>query len=222
MGLLMPDAAHEFHFYEDFSITPAYALGYAFHALGRIDSATSTRGRQGVLALLNELFATLTSLRLEASLLAAGPLRAQQQAMASRSHARRIGPVAAAEIVRALAVIEVCVGEELRGRAGAPDRRSPSHQSGTRLRAVSAAGCPHAVRADLTEGCCALDAQLYTAAVFHFYRVWEGLSPPPAPAAGSAALAVADPRRDPAVRCTRAEAMSVFEAIRGRLESPTR
>ena len=29
----MPDPLPEFHLYEDLSLTPAYVMGYAFHAL---------------------------------------------------------------------------------------------------------------------------------------------------------------------------------------------
>ena len=45
----------EYHLHDDFSLTPAYVLGYAFHALGQVDGNTPSHGRRGAVALLTEL-----------------------------------------------------------------------------------------------------------------------------------------------------------------------
>jgi hypothetical protein len=217
----MTDSRPEFHLYEDLSLTPAYAMGHAFHALGRIDSKTCIRGPRGVLVMLNELFATLTSLKLEASLVAAEPLRVQQEAMVSRPGANRIGPVSAAEITSALLSVELCVREELRVRATAIDqkRRSapPSHAQAL-LGVAAFESCPEVLRCELIDACRALDARLYTASIFHFYRVWERLPGGNAQTVAGAELPVADPRGSPAVRHGQDEADRVFEAVRRRLK----
>lgn len=217
----MADSRPVFHFYDDFSLTPAYAMGYAFHALGRIDPRTHIRGPRGALALLNEFLATLTSLELDASLLAAEPLRLQQQAMLSRSRSSRLGPVSASEITGALATVELCVREELRVRASTadPKRRttSPSpvapHIEGSLFER-----CPEALRSELIDACRALDARLYTASVFHLHRVWEQLPGRTALAVTCGEPSVADPRVLPTLRCSEDDAARVFVAVRCRLE----
>lgn len=46
----MSDSPPEFHLYEDLCLTPAYVLGYAFHALGRLDRNARIHGRRGAQA----------------------------------------------------------------------------------------------------------------------------------------------------------------------------
>jgi hypothetical protein len=219
----MPDSLPEFHLYEDLSLTPAYVMGYAFHALGRIDRNARVHGRRGALVLLNELLATLRSLNLEASLLAAVPLRMQLLVMALRPRSSRIGSVSTAKIVEALAVVESCVRVELRARA-VPARPPPpsaarAYHSRVVLGEATLGQCPNELRWEITEACRALDAGLYTAAVFHLHRVWEALSDGSAPTSGSDKLSVADPRIDLTLRCSEAHAASALEAVRRKLEN---
>lgn len=217
----MTDSRPVFHFYDDLSLTPAYVMGYAFHALGRIDPRTHIRGPRGVLVLLNEFFATLTSLRLDASLLAAEPLRLQQQAMLSRSKSSRLGLVSASEIMAAIATVELCIREELCVRASSadPKRRTtrPSRPQ-TLIDDLLLDRCPQALRDELTDACRALDAQLYTASVFHFYRVWEQLPVRTALAAACGELSVEDPGASLTLRCNEDDAARVFAVVRRKLE----
>lgn len=209
----------EFHLHDDFSLTPSYALGYAFHALGRIDEKTSAHGRRGAIALLTELLATLTALKLDASVAAAEPLRIEQEAL-SRSRPRsRVGAASAAQVLAALVVVEEAVRSELRvrGLAARPVPEPPSYSLQVLLGETALDRCPDALRCEVTDACRALDAQLYTAAVFHLCRVWEQLPGSGVPAADSRELTVVDPRIDPACRCTKAEALSLLRAVRTRL-----
>lgn len=218
----MPDPRHEFHLYENLSLSPAYVMGYAFNALERIDARTSVHGRGGALALLTELFATLTSLKLEASLLAAEPLRVQQQAMARRPRSSRLAPDSAIAIREGLSVVESCVREELRARGArarpaAPPAR-PTDSVRVMLGEIALEQCPEELRWEITEACRAFDAQLYTAAVFHVWRFWEGLPARGAPALGSDDLPVANPRSSCTLRSDKADALEVFATVRRKLE----
>ena len=80
------------------------------------------------------------------------------------------------------------------------------------------ARCPEPLRADLTRACRAVDAHLYTAAVFHCYRVWEQLPRSTMPTDAAEPI-VADPRLDPGLHYTRADAAGLLAAIRVRLEA---
>ena len=77
----MPEPRPEFHLHDDFSLTPAYVLGYAFNALGRIEATTPVRGSRGAIALLTELLATMAALELDTGLTAAEPLRTEQEVL---------------------------------------------------------------------------------------------------------------------------------------------
>jgi hypothetical protein len=223
MEIPVADSLPEYHLYEDLSLTPAYAMGYAFHALGRINAKTSVHGRRGALALLNELFATLTLLKLETSLHAVEPVRVQLEVMMRRPRSSRIGPALAAEIAGMLASVEACVREEMRARGGTAGPPSapavPLDRSRVLLGEAALGQCPEDLRWEVTSACRALDAQLYTAAVFHLSRVWAGLPDRSARVAGSEDFPVADPRLDLALRCSKADATSVFAAVRWRLEA---
>ncbi len=82
----------------------------------------------------------------------------------------------------------------------------------------TAPGDAEKLRPELIDGCRALDAQLHTAAGFHLYRVKDGLAGRPA-AKSSTQSTVGDPRLDPALRCSRAEAVSLLQEVREMLES---
>ena len=209
----------EFHLHDDFSLTPAYVLGYAFHALGRVDENTAAHGRRGAVALLDELFATMTGLGLDASLMAAEPLRIEKESL-SRGQAQRIGAASAALVRVSLTSVEKAVRAELQARGG--DLRQVSQPRSRSLMVLlgeaALARCPGALRADLTQGCRALDAQLFTAAVFHYYRVWEQLPESTMPAGDARESIVADPRMHVDLHCRRADAAGLLAAIRARLE----
>jgi hypothetical protein len=210
----------EHHLHDDLSLSPAYVLGYAFHALGRIDETTPAHGRLGVVALVTELLATMAALELDASLAAAEPLRVVQKLLSHSRRSARIGPASAAQVITALAMVEVAVRSELRARSDIA--RTPSGRASFSLRVLlreaALARCPEELRWEVTEACLALDAHLYTAAVFHAYRVWEQLPGPAMLAPGELTCLVADPRRVPALRCSRAEAVNVLGAVNARLE----
>lgn len=209
----------EYHFHDDFSLTPAYVLGYAFHALGKVGQNTPAHGRRGAVAQLTELLATMTGLGLEASLAAAEPLRIEKESLARSPHSHRIGATSAARVLAGLATVEEAVRSELRTRGSDLQPLSPASRSLLVLLGQAAlARCPESLRADLTEACRAVDAHLYTAAVFHCYRVWEQLPGPTMPASDAAESLVADPRLNPGLHCTRADAAGLLAAIRVRLE----
>lgn len=216
----MPESRPQFHFHDDFSLTPAYVLGYAFHALGRIDRNTPAHGRRGAVALLTELLATMAGLRLDAGLAAAEPLRTEKESLARSPHSHRIGATSAARVIAGLAPVEEAVRSELHTRGADVRPHSPraSRSLGLLLGQQALARCPEALRADLSEACRALDAHLYTAAVFHCYRVWAQLPRSTMPMEDAAESIVADPRLDPGLHCTRADAAGLLAAIRVRLE----
>jgi len=217
---LVPEPRPEFHLHDDFSLTPAYVLGYAFHALGRVDENTRAHGRRGAVALLTELFATMAGLGLDASLAAAEPLRIEKESLSGNPHSPRIGAASAARVLAGLPTVEAAVRSELQARGADPQ---PVSQPGSRslrvfLGQAALARCPEALRVDLTEACRALDAHLYTAAVFHCYRVWEQLPASTMPTGDAAKSIVEDPRLDSDLHCTRADAAGLLAAIRARLE----
>lgn len=214
----VPEARPEYHLHDDFSLTPAYVLGYAFHALGRVDGNTPSHGRRGVTALFTELLATMADLGLDASLAAAEPLRSEKDSL-SRSDSQRIGAASAARVIAGLAAVEAAVRSELQRRGAEPQSVAPASRSLLVILGQAAvARCPEALHADLTRASRALDAHLYTAAVFHCYRVWEQLPGSTAPV-GNAESLVADPRLDPHLHCSRADAEGLLRAIRVRLEA---
>lgn len=218
----MPEHRPEYHFYDDLSLTPAYVMGYAFHALERVDAATPVHGRRGAVGLLTELLATLTKLKLDASLSAAEPLRHEQEILARSSRSARVGPASAAQVLAVLPLVEASVKAELDLR-GIPGRsRSSADMRSYSLRVLvgttALEWCPDRLRPELIDGCRALDAQLHTAAGFHLYRVRDGLAGSPA-ARSSTQSTVADPRLDPALRCSRAEVVSLLQEVREMLES---
>lgn len=218
---MVADTRPEYHLHDDYSLTPAYVLGYAFHALQRIDEATPRHGRRGVVALLTELLGTITTLNLSMSLAAAEPLRAERDALSRITQSPRIGPVSAALIIGALAVVEDAVRSELRARGSDIELAPPPGSRTLRvlLGDAALARCPDGLRVDLTEACRALDAHLYTASVFHSFRVWDRLAGPASPARDDPACIVGDPRADRGVHCSRADAAGLLGAIRMRLEA---
>jgi hypothetical protein len=206
-----------FHLHDDLSLTPAYVLGYAFHALGRVNGKTPVRGRRGARALLNELFATLKAHGLDDSLLAAEPLHAEQESL---SGARTvIGAASAARVLAGIAIVEEAVRRELQVRgAGVRPAESPSGSIRLLLGDVALAQCPEELRGEVAEACRALDARLYTAAVFHCHRAWEQLPGRAERPVDEQGVAVKDPRTDAALRCSRADAVGILGALRVRLE----
>ena len=215
----MNEIRPEFHLHDDFSLTPAYVLGYAFHALGRVDGNTPAHGRRGTVALLAELFATMAGLDLHVSLSAAEPLRIEKESLSGSPNSQRIGGASAARIVAGLTAVEAAVRAELQARgADLPQvSQPPSRSLLTLLGEAAMARCPDALRADLTQGCRALDARLFTAAVFHLHRVWELLPEPTVPADDAEESIVADPRLHTDLHCSRADAAGLLAAIRTRL-----
>lgn len=214
----MPEPRPEFHLHDDFSLTPAYVLGYAFCALGRIEARTAVRGRRGAIALLSELHTTLADLGLAAGLTAAGPLRAEQEVLSRNPGSSRVGPDSAARIRAALAAIEEAVRLELRTRGADAQPASGSPNLRVFLGDAALARCPEALRAEVTEACRALDARLYTASVFHLHRAWDQLPGHGARATDARGVIIADPRMDPALKCSRPEAIGLLGALRMRLE----
>lgn len=215
------DSRAEYHLHDDYSLTPAYVLGYAFHALQRIDAGTPVHGRRGVVALLGEVLATMGDLGLTASLAAAEPLRIERDALARNAHSPQTGMSPATRVISALAVVEDAVRAELHAR-GSDITLVP--QPGTRTLRVllgdaALARCPDGLRVDLTEACRALDAHLYTASVFHSCRVWDQLAGAASPTRDDPACIVADPRADPGLYCSRADAAGLLGAIRMKLEA---
>jgi hypothetical protein len=207
-----------YHLHDDLSLSPAYVPRYAFHALGKVNGTTAADGRRGARALLTELIATMKALRLEESLAAAEPLRAERQAL-SRARAP-IGAASAAQLLAAIAIVEEAVRSELQvGGAGVRTAESPSSLSlRLLLGEVALARCPEALRGELIDACRALDYRLFTAAVFHFHRAREQLPGPAEPAADGQGVTVKDPRIDMAVRCSRADAVGFLSALRVRIE----
>lgn len=214
----MPEPRPEFHLHDDLSLTPAYVLGYAFCALGRIEARTAVRGRRGAIALLSELHATLADLDLAAGLTAAGPLRAVQEVLSRNPGSSRVGPDSAARIRAALAAIEEAVRLELRTRGADIQPASGSPSLRVLLGDAALARCPEAIRAEVTEACRALDARLYTASVFHLHRAWDQLPGPGGRATDARGVVIADPRMDPALKCGRPDAIGLLGALRMRLE----
>lgn len=211
----------EFHLHDDFSLTPAYVLGYAFHALGRVDEDTPSQGRRGAVALLTELLATISGLGLDASLAMAEPLRTEKAFLSQSPHSQRIGAASAARVLAGLSTVEEAVRSELHARSAdfPPPPRPSSRSLLAQVGEAALARCPEALRVDLLEACRALDAHLYTAAAFHCYRVWEQLPPSTLPIGEAAESIVADPRLDPNLHCTGADAAGLLAAIRIRLEA---
>ena len=217
----MADPRAEYHLHDDYSLTPAYVLGYAFHALRKIDGTTPAHGRRGAVALLNELLATMEDLGLAVSLSAAEPLRAERDALAHNRRSPQIGTSCSARVIGALVAVEDAVRAELHAR-GADIELMPrpgSRSLRVMLGDAALTHCPDGLRADLTEACRALDAHLYTASVFHSYRVWDQLAREAAPAPDAAVPIVADPRAEPGLHCSRADAAGLLGAIRMRLEA---
>jgi hypothetical protein len=216
----VPEPRPEFHLHDDYSLTPAYVLGYAFCALGRIEASTRVRGRRGAIALLGELLATLAAFRLADGLSVAEPLRAEQGVLSRHAASSRVGPDSAARIRAALTAIEDAVRLELRTRGADIQPASPPGSPSLRvfLGHAALARCPQALRAELTDACRALDAHLYTASVFHLHRVWDQLPGRAATAADARGVIIADPRMDPAVQCSRSDAIGLLGALRTRLE----
>ena len=181
---------------------------------------TRVRGRRGAIALLSELLATLAAFRLAAGLSAAEPLRAEQEVLSRHAASPRVGPDSATRIRAALAAIEDAVRLELRTRGA--DIQPASLPGSPSLRVflgdAALARCPQALRAEMTEACRALDARLYTASVFHLHRVWDQLPGRAATAADAQGVIVVDPRMDPAVQCSRSDAIGLLGALRMRLE----
>lgn len=216
----MPEQRPEYHLYDDFSLTPAYAMGYAFHALERVDAGTPVHGPRGAVALLTELFATLTTLRLDASLSAAEPLRLEQEALSRSPRSARMGSTAAAHVVAVLPVLEAAVQAELevRGMRARPRFASgiQSYSLRTLVGETAFELCPDQLRPELTDACRALDARLHTAAVFHLCRLRDGLTARSPRATGSM---TEDPREDPALRCNKTDAVRLLEEILLTLES---
>ena len=210
----------EFRLHDDFSLTPAYVLGYAFNALGRVEATTPVRGNRGAIALLTELLATMVALDLHTGLTAADPLRTEQAALGRRGTPARLGPDSAARIRAGLTGVEKAVREALRARSANAQLNSPpgSHSVRVLLGDAAFARCPDALRADVREACRALDAHLYTASVFHIHRVWDRLPGHASSAADPLGVVIADPRLDPALHCSRSDALTFLGSLRVRLE----
>ena len=213
------DGRPEYHLHDDYSLTPAYVLGYAFHALQRVDGDSRAHGRRGVVSLLTELHGTIAALGLTTSLAAAGPLSAERDSLAA-AHATRIGAASAARILALLPLVGDAVHSELRARGttvpSSTSAGSPSLH--VLLGNVALARCPVALRAEVNEACRALDAHLYTASVFHFHRVWDQLPGGDAAVIDARGRVIADPRDDAALQSSRADALGLLAAVRARLE----
>ena len=216
-----PPPPRHFRNYSSYTLSPAYVLGHAFHALARVKSGSVVHGKRGALALLDELFATLENLELAGTSAAAEPLRSLQGDLAAKPRPARLGDRLAQRIVEAVPDIEAAARDELRGRS---TRRRPGKLTSASflrkpeelLGETAYARLPTALRFDLTDGCRAIAERLPTAGVFHLYRVWYGLHG----TSGSApALPVPDPGGNASVRCTLSEAISVFSRIRETLEA---
>lgn len=215
----LPMDRRPFHEYEDLSFTPAYVLGYAFHGLGLTHAKSSVHGRLGVLALLDELFATLHRLKLQDGLRASESLLQLRNSMAPTSRSSRLGSSGAAEVTRALLVLEAAVQLDLRARAESLLSARVSSSGSHRLFGETAGAlCPDGLRFDVGEADRAFAAQLVTAGVFHLFRVWDGLHARPSPVLRPDGSMVPDPRVPGGVPSSESDAAILVEAIRRHLE----
>jgi len=221
----MDETPSQSRHYRDYSISPIYALGHAYHGLAGVTSRTPVHGRRGVRALLHQLMTTLAALDLPAATAAAVPLQDLHDRLGRRPRFAGVGAPAVVEIATILPQIEVAVEAELRARS-VRHRRSAPVTAATFLRGprdllgeVAYGRLSTEARWDLAEACRAIGQHLPTAGVFHLYRVWIGLTAGQVERSPPDLLPVPDPGRDRSVRCTERDAVSVFLAIRRLLEA---